>query len=226
MTVCEDHLAARVGAAAGRLGSQLQEEASRTRGTALRYLEGVPFSDAQIIEGQPPPSLLAVLQRESATLLVVGTHGGGRLAGVLLGSVATAMLHQASCSVLVARPSADSPWFPRSVVVGMDGSSEALACAVVAAGIADRLGAKVRTIVARGGPRVDRKVLRGLGELEWISRHPVGALADASKDADLVIVGSRGLRALEALGSVSERVAHQARCSVLVVRPQPPQEDG
>jgi nucleotide-binding universal stress UspA family protein len=33
--------------------------------------------------------------------------------------------------------------------------------------------------------------------------------------------GSRGLHGLKALGSVSERVAHQARSSVLVVRPGP-----
>ena len=48
-------------------------------------------------------------------------------------------------------------------------------------------------------------------------RHsPVHALSDA--DADLVVVGSRGLHGLRALGSVSERVAHRARASVLVVR--------
>jgi nucleotide-binding universal stress UspA family protein len=38
-------------------------------------------------------------------------------------------------------------------------------------------------------------------------------------------VGSRGLHGLRALGSVSERVAHDASCSVLVVRTAPrPQE--
>ena len=44
------------------------------------------------------------------------------------------------------------------------------------------------------------------------------ALVGASHDADLVVVGSRGLQGLRALGSVSERVAHQASCSVLIVR--------
>jgi nucleotide-binding universal stress UspA family protein len=32
------------------------------------------------------------------------------------------------------------------------------------------------------------------------------------------VVGSRGLQGMRSLGSVSERVAHEARCSVLVVR--------
>ena len=38
------------------------------------------------------------------------------------------------------------------------------------------------------------------------------------RDADLLVVGSRGLHGLRSLGSVSERVAHQARSSVLIVR--------
>jgi nucleotide-binding universal stress UspA family protein len=40
----------------------------------------------------------------------------------------------------------------------------------------------------------------------------------ASEAAGLVVVGSRGLRGVRALGSLSERLAHEARCSVLVVR--------
>jgi nucleotide-binding universal stress UspA family protein len=38
--------------------------------------------------------------------------------------------------------------------------------------------------------------------------------------ASLVLLGSRGVGGARALGSVSERVAHEARCSVLVVRPR------
>jgi nucleotide-binding universal stress UspA family protein len=50
---------------------------------------------------------------------------------------------------------------------------------------------------------------------------PVRALVGASGIVDLVVVGSRGLHGVKALGSVSERVAHQANCSVLVVREAP-----
>jgi nucleotide-binding universal stress UspA family protein len=39
-----------------------------------------------------------------------------------------------------------------------------------------------------------------------------------SKDSDLIVVGSRGLHRIRALGSVSERVAHEAHRSVLVGR--------
>lgn len=50
---------------------------------------------------------------------------------------------------------------------------------------------------------------------------PVRALVGASGIVDLVVVGSRGLHGLKALGSVSERVAHEAEGSVLVVREAP-----
>lgn len=49
---------------------------------------------------------------------------------------------------------------------------------------------------------------------------PVRALVGASGIVDLVVVG-RGLHGLMALGSVSERVAHEAEGSVLVVREAP-----
>jgi nucleotide-binding universal stress UspA family protein len=215
----------RTGAASGPLIAELRNRASVTRDAAWQHIRDVPFSEARIVEGLPVPSLLAVVDRESATLLAVGTHGGGRLVGLLLGSVATAMLRQAPCSVLVARASGDTAWSPRSIVVGMDGSREALTSAVMAAELSDRFGATVGTIAARGDPQVDQGVLSEIDELDWVSGHPVSALVDASRDADLVIVGSRGLRAVEALGSVSERVAHQAHCSVLVVRPHQPEQE-
>ena len=55
-------------------------------------------------------------------------------------------------------------------------------------------------------------------DLELLPGKPVDELAVLSEFADLVVVGSRGLKGLTALGSVSERVAHQASSPVLVVR--------
>jgi nucleotide-binding universal stress UspA family protein len=52
----------------------------------------------------------------------------------------------------------------------------------------------------------------------WDPAHPVAALVERSRTVDLVVVGSRGLHGVRALGSVSERVAHEAHCTVLVVQ--------
>ena len=75
-------------------------------------------------------------------------------------------------------------------------------------------------IVAEGGKAVD------LGAVSLIAgdgyhvtpEEPVPVLTAASADADLLVVGSRGLHGLKSLGSVSERVAHRAACSTLIVR--------
>jgi nucleotide-binding universal stress UspA family protein len=52
--------------------------------------------------------------------------------------------------------------------------------------------------------------------------HPVDAIVDAAlrKQVDLVVMGSRGMGAWKSaiLGSVSDGVAHHARCPVLIVR--------
>jgi nucleotide-binding universal stress UspA family protein len=43
---------------------------------------------------------------------------------------------------------------------------------------------------------------------------------NVAKDADLIVVGSRGLNPVQRilLGSVSSKVVHRAECDVLVVR--------
>jgi nucleotide-binding universal stress UspA family protein len=149
------------------------------------------------VEGDPLSSLRAALERERATLAVVGTHEQERLPGIVLGSVATHLLHTAPCSVLVARPG----WRegrPRRVLVGVDGTAPASAAFRAARELADRLGSPLEQLT---------------------DTHPVRAFLESAAPADLIVVGSRGLHGPRALGSVSERVAHRAPCSVLVVRP-------
>jgi nucleotide-binding universal stress UspA family protein len=150
----------------------------------------------KIARGRAWEVLLDEIAGEEITLVAVGSHGAGRARGILIGSTATELVHKAPCSVLVARkPLKD---FPSSIVVGVDGSKEAAVADAVAAAIAKRFGAQ-------------------LERLENL-RHPVSGLVDAAIEAELLVVGSRGLHGVKALGSVSERVAHEARCSVLVVR--------
>ena len=129
------------------------------------------------------------------------------------------LLHEAACAVLVAgQPAADRS-FPSAIAAGVDGSESAAAAGAVAKELAERFGAELRLIVAEGGKGVDVDGVRAADPgVETESGKPVKALVEASKHADLLVLGSRGLHGLRALGSVSERVAHEARCSVLVVR--------
>jgi nucleotide-binding universal stress UspA family protein len=127
----------------------------------------------------------------------------------------TELLHDGRCSVLVARPAEHGTWEPASIVVGVDGASASLAGLACADDLASRLGSRVEVVAAAEAATL---------EADWTERadrlpttQPVAALLERSRTADLVVVGSRSLQGLRALGSVSERVAHGSACSVLVV---------
>ncbi len=209
------------GWAATRVSGKLESEAREALDRASE-LAGEDVS-SRLVNGPVEKSILAELERERATLVAVGTHGRRRAAGILLGGVATTVLHEARCSVLIARRTPKPELFPQSVVVGVDGSPASLDAAAVGSEIRDRFGATLRVSVAAGGKPVDTDRLAAADlDLDWDDGEPVDALVAASADADLLVIGSRGLHGLSSLGSVSERVAHQAHCSVLVVRAQPP----
>jgi nucleotide-binding universal stress UspA family protein len=174
----------------------------------------------KIVRGRPADALISEVEREQDTLLVVGSHGGGRLAGFVLGSTSTEIIHEAPCSVLVARRRSESGEFPNKVVVGVDGSPESATAYAMALRVSKRFDAALWPLVAHGGKAVDRRLVAQIvdGGREELPDEPVAALVAAAADADLLVVGSRGLHGLRALGSVSERAAHQARSSVLIVR--------
>lgn len=176
----------------------------------------------RIASGRPWEALLHEIDRWDDTLVAVGSHGTGRALGIVVGSTATELIHKAPCSVLIARTGLGD--FPSRIVVGLDGSEEALDAYRTAKAIAERFDAELEPVVAVAD-EVDldlEAIERAVGEnVRRISDLPVSALVSLSADADLVVVGSRGLKGVKALGSVSERVAHQAASSVLVVRRRP-----
>lgn len=175
--------------------------------------------ETRLVAGDPVRCLLAEVEQANATLLVVGSHGHGRAAGIALGSVTTYVLHEAPCAVLVARVPVDFERWPRSLVVGVDGSPESEAAWAAAEQLAGRFGSELRAVVATGDGGVDLDAARRVvPEVEDEPARAVDLLSVLSERADLVVVGGRGLHGLRALGSVSERVAHEARSSVLVVR--------
>ena len=176
-----------------------------------------PRARSRLVSGPPLQSLMRELEKKQATLAVVGTHGHSRLSEIMIGGVAGALLHSAPCSVCIARRPATEAVFPRAIVAGWDGSPESEAAVAVGRQLADRFGASLSIVTALGGKDVDHE-RADLLEAITVEGHPVEALVEAGKDADIVVVGSRGLHGIKPLGSVSERVAHQASCSVIVLR--------
>ena len=89
------------------------------------------------------------------------------------------------------------------------GEYEALHCAAEAA-----LDATLKEVANAEGVEVERRVVEGA---------PTAVLVEESRDADLLVVGSRGLGGFAQLllGSVSQQCAHHAECPVVIVRSKP-----
>ena len=199
----------------------LAEKLEHTADSALSAAGRILGPDAELrrLQGLTVEALLDEAKRVQATLLAIGPPEHKRLEEIVFGGVGGELLHRAPCAILVARPVPAAATFPREIVVGLDGSDEAEHAYEVAQNVATRRHSTLRSVVALGGKHVDFDRIRDRHpEVEADSAEPVPALVDASAGADVLVVGSRGLHGPRALGSVSERVAHQASCSVFVVR--------
>jgi nucleotide-binding universal stress UspA family protein len=139
---------------------------------------------------------------------------------------------------------------PYRVVVGVDGSEEAVAALAWAVEEARLRGGEVLAVTAWDFPamtaggmdgittdaaaytRAAEHVLdvalhgaesSGVEAHRLVTRgHPSEVLLQAARDADLLVVGSRGHGGFAGLllGSVSAQVVHHSPCTVVVVRPR------
>jgi nucleotide-binding universal stress UspA family protein len=190
------------------------------------------------------PSQALTEASSDAALVVLGSRGYGRILGALLGSVAFAVAARAICPAIVVKDeSGDRRVGPqRRVVVGTDGSAEAAAAVAFAADRAAAASAALEIITCTGGHQVEdvgEHELRAAAERiaeeaadRLAQTHPdlplstrvedcpaERTLVDASADAGLVVVGTRGRGAFEGmlLGSVSHAVIYGAECAAAVV---------
>ena len=137
--------------------------------------------------------------------------------------------------------------YVRRIVVGVDGSPSADRALDWAIGEASRCGATLHLVAAwlypmaygysfsASVPEVQRESQRVVDDAvarvhaeapdltvtgELTQQTPGPALVAAAKDADLLVVGSRGRGGFEGLlmGSVSQYCSRHAACSVVVVR--------
>ena len=209
--------AVHAGYAATHAAELLQRDAEAALAAARPF---APGAEERLVHGEPAAVLLQEAETEGVTLIAVGSHGRSRIGGMLLGTVAARILHEAPCSVLIARaPRHDPEKWPDALAVGVDGSAESAAAYTAARSVAERLGASIR-VVAGTQDAFDHDAARAIApEIEEHDARAADVLETASEVADLVVVGSRGLQGLKSLGSVSERIAYRVGTSVLVVRP-------
>ena len=200
---------------------EARDFAERTVRSAQAF---IPSADVMVVHGSAGHALIDAAAHERSTLIAIGSHGQPRTRGILLGSTATLLLHDAPCSVLLARET--THLMPRRIVVGVDGSPESAVAYSVARYLAGRFDGDVSVVVAEGKKTIDPaavSLIVGDG-FHVIPEEPVRVLTAASANADLLVLGGRGLHGIKSLGSVSERVAHRAACSTLIVRDDDPRE--
>ncbi len=221
LAVDDPSIALHAGWAMPQVLADLAEEAQAALERGRVEAEPLHALEAKLVEGDPLHSLLAEIARREASLVAVGSHGLSRATGIALGAVSTHLLHQAPCAVLIARGEIEVARWPRHIVAGVDGSPDSERALHAALALARRFDRELRVIAATQDAHVDLDAARRMGpHLEEHDARALDALTVAAESTDLVVVGSRGLRGLHALGSLSERLAHEARHSVLVVRPQ------
>lgn len=180
-----------------------------------------------------------------ASLIVLGSQGHSGVTG-LLGSISIAVSAHAHCPVIVVRQHLAPP---ARIVAGVDDSETAehvmafaveqavargLPLTVVrafppVAGLWEDTSMVTRTLTAEERGPLDDLVAAWQAKYPTlvvstraVIDHAAAALTKASKDAQLLVVGSRGRGALRGmlLGSVSQNLLHRSECTVAVVHEQ------
>jgi nucleotide-binding universal stress UspA family protein len=202
----------------------------------------------QVAIGAPIEVLGSEARR--AQLLVLGDRGLGGLAGLLLGSVAVGLAAHGACPVVIVRGERGGAGNEESpVVVGIDDSSISEAALAFAFDAAAARGVGLVVVHAWSPTAIDdalapvmdwdaataeEDALLAERLAGWERKHPevavrrtvvrngaVRSLVAASREAQLVVVGSRGRGNATGLllGSVSHGVLHASHCPVAIVRP-------
>ncbi len=223
-------------------------EAVNQRGVNLVRSFGLDIEvGGETVLGAPAYALVGAAQPDD-TIVIGATSHPGRLTEVL-GSVATVVSHRAHCAVVVVHGTDRKDANVGRIAVGIDGSQcseEALRWA-----IEEALRCDAELILVHGwtypyqGPKTgitearDDMKLDAMRTLEASARlvrdhaptlrchsiiseeSPAKAIIDAAKEADMLVVGSRGHGGFSALllGSVSRTVLQHSPVPVAVIRP-------
>lgn len=197
--------------------------------------------------GNAVDRIVAVSEDRRPDLLVLGSRGLTTWEAILLGSVAGGVLHRAVVPVLIARGEPTSIDRLLVATDGSEASSHAAAfglglatalkARVVALNVLDNQPSLTASAIPANKARedgasrleditLDMETQFAGQKVDWtveqVTGHPAQQIVEYAQEEQipLIVMGSRGLGAFRSalLGSVSDRVANHAHCSVLVVR--------
>jgi len=222
------------GSGAYRSAAISPARAKRLLDDAAGIAEAAGVPSTLVLDPASPPAQVILDQAAQHDLLAMGAPVTSWLGGMLIGGVAVTALGSFTTPLLAARSIPAELDFPVSIVVASDGLEGSDHLVDLAARLAHARGAHVTLVHAlevesRAQPhRIDEQARRlelavdGSSEVRVQAGGARGVIVEAAKGAkaSLVVMGSRRLDGLRALGSVSRRVVHEAPCSVLLVPPE------
>ena len=187
----------------------------------------------ELRSGSPGRELVDTARRLGIDLLLVGSHGHGRMHDLLLGSTAldTARLTRTSLWLepVVETPATDH----HTLLLATDGSGQAQAAEHAFAGLAEHFQRKCALRVVHENTNSDSErtdaghqlamLAESVAEMEMLieTGDPRRIVAEqaGSLPADLTVLGKRGRSSIGELllGSTAEAVCHRARRPVLLV---------
>jgi nucleotide-binding universal stress UspA family protein len=194
------------------------------------------------------PSTVTLTEKSlAASLVVLGNRGHGGFTDLLVGSTSVTVSAHAHCPVVVVRGVQPAPDDPAPIIVGVDDSPGSLLALGYAFDQAAARDVRLHVLRAWTPPppewnafayNPETIVTTELAALEhmlldWREKYPqvsvttevvLGSpgrvLAGASRDARLMVIGSRGRGGFQGLllGSVSQQLLHHSHCPVAVIR--------
>jgi nucleotide-binding universal stress UspA family protein len=202
-----------------------------------RIAEAAGVSATVEVDPAGPPAKVVLRWAAERDLLAIGVPATSWFGAMFMGGVAATAEDLLTTPLLVTRVTrlAERPDSePPHIVVASDGLEGSDALVDLAGRLADDQGGSI-TLVHALGPesrmhphRIQHQAERlqtqlgSRAELQVVPGHARHVVIDAAREcgASLIVLSSRRLTGLHAVGSVSRRVIHQAHCSVLLVPPE------
>jgi len=140
--------------------------------------------------------------------IIVGVDGSGHSQRALTRAIKEAAIHHAALTVLTVHEAVVG--YAGGPVTYPEDRSETERAREAAQAETDKVLAEL------GGPRPESVTVKA------VHGFPAEVLIDVSRDADMIVLGSRGAGGFGRLlvGGVTSQVAHHATCPVLIVPPE------
>ena len=220
------------------LRAQLEREAQARLDAVVGAANSAEVAcDTQLVYGEEPhQEIVRTAQELQPDLVVLGRRGKRGLARFMVGHATAHVAGHAPCNVLMV-PRVGQVWSQR-IVLATDGSTHSAAAAEAAREVAIQCRMPVTVVSATTKNHSEERKCEAQAAVDKVTADlkAAGVACDslvaegspdevvietaASRQADLIVVGSHGRTGLSRLflGSISERIMGQAQCPVLVVR--------